>query len=151
MKKFTGLKKNGNSSTSKKSFFETNNQPQIYVPPNYAYAIVDTDSRKELEYRDLIKLENDEDVWSASFARELHQIAQCTEEINGTNTIYFVPHRKIPHGRRVTYSRICVNFLPKKDDLCCTRLTVGGDRIHYPWKKVCTQQDSPRRNYSSTQ
>ena len=110
MKTFIGLQKFGNPPLSNKSTFETNNQPQIYVPPNYAYAIVDPESGKELEYRDLIKLEKYKDVWSASFTRELHQLAQGTEEINGTNTIYFVPHSKIPHGRRVTYGRICVNF-----------------------------------------
>ena len=51
---FTGRKKFGNPPLSNKSTFETNNQPQIYVPPNYAYAIVDPGSGKELEYRDLI-------------------------------------------------------------------------------------------------
>ena len=135
MKTFTGIQKFGDTSLSKKSTFKTNNHPQIYAPPNYAYAIVDPDSGKELEYRDLIKLEKYKDVWSASFARELHQLAQGTNEINGTNTIYFVPHNNIPHGHRVTYGRICVNFRPQNDDPYRTRVTVGGDRIHFPWNK----------------
>ena len=131
MTTFTGPRKFGDPPLSNKSTFETNNQPQTYVPPNYAYAIVDPESGKELEYRDLIKSEKYKDVWSASFARELHQLAQGTNEINGTNTIYFVPHRKIPHGRKFTYSRICINFRPQKEKPYRTRLIVGGDRIHY--------------------
>ena len=116
MKTFTGPRKFGDPPLSNKSTFETNNQPQTYVPPNYAYAIVDPESGKELEYRDLIKWGKYKDFWSASFARDMHQLAQGTDEINGTNKIYFVLHSKIPHGRRVMYGRICVNFQLQKDN-----------------------------------
>ena len=34
--------------------------------------------------------------------------------------------------RDVTYGRVVVNYRPKKDDLYCTHLTVGVDRVHHP-------------------
>ena len=132
MKTFSGPQNFGNPPLSNKSTFETNNQPQTYAPPNYAYDIVNPESGKELEYRELIKLRKYNDVWLASFAWELHQLAQGTDEIDDTTTIYSLPHSKIPHGRRVAYVHIYVNFGLQKEDPYRTRLTVGGDRIHYP-------------------
>ena len=43
----------------------------------------------------------------------------------------------MPKDRKVTYGRICVNYRPQKADPYRTRLTVGGDRIDYPWDKSC--------------
>ena len=135
MKTLTEPRKFGDPPLSEKSTFETNNQPQTYVPPNYSYAIVDPNSGKELEYRDLIKLEKHKDIWSASFSQDLYQLEQGTTGINSTDTIFFVPHSKIPPGIKVTYGRICINFRPQKDDPYHTRLTVGDDSIDYPWEK----------------
>ena len=50
VKTFTGPRKFGDPPLSNKSTFEANNKPQIYIPTNYAYYIVNTDSGKELEY-----------------------------------------------------------------------------------------------------
>ena len=54
VKTFTQHRKFGDPPLSDKSKFETNNQPLTYVPPNYAYAIIDPNSGNELEYRNLI-------------------------------------------------------------------------------------------------
>eukprot|EP00804_Cyclotella_cryptica_P024856 CCRYP_020557-RA/>CCRYP_020557-RA protein AED:0.45 eAED:0.45 QI:0/0/0/1/0/0/3/0/298 len=54
--------------------------------------------------------------------------------VQGTNTIVFIAKDDIPIDRRrdVTYGRICANFRPEKDDPHRVRLTVGGNRIHFP-------------------
>lgn len=105
------------------------------LPPYFANTILDPDSGKELEYRHLIKMDKYKEVWSASFARELYQLAQGNETIKGTDTIFFIPRSKVPPGRKVTYGRIVVDYRPQKDDPNRTRLTVGGDRLEYPWNK----------------
>ena len=47
----------------------------------------------------------------------------------------FRKYQDIPADRRkdVTYGRVVVNYRPQKEYLNRTRLTVGGDRIKYPW------------------
>ena len=46
VKTFTGPRKFSDPPLSNKSTFETNNQPQTYVTPNYVYAIVNPESGK---------------------------------------------------------------------------------------------------------
>ena len=54
-------------------------------------------------------------------------------QVKGTNTIFFIPKNDVPLDRwqDVTYSRVVVNYRPDKDDPYQTRLTVGGNRLHY--------------------
>ena len=54
--------------------------------------------------------------------------------LKGTNTVFFIPHAKVPMGRQkdVTYGWICVNYRPQKDEPHRTRLMVGGNLINYP-------------------
>ena len=106
-----------------------------FVPLDFANAIIDPENGKQMEYRHLIRDPRYREVWSASFAREVQQFAKGNEKINGTDTIFFIPKGKVPKGRRVTYGRIVVDYRPQKDDPHRTRLTVGGDRIDYPWDK----------------
>jgi hypothetical protein len=41
----------------------------------------------------------------------------------------------MPSHKQATYGRICCNYHPQKDELHCTQLTVGGDRITYTGNK----------------
>ena len=61
-----------------------------YVPPYLANAIICPDTGKDLESRHLIKIEKHKEVWSASFAKELNQLAQGNGNIKGTNIIHFI-------------------------------------------------------------
>ena len=124
-------------------------EPNQYIPLYLANAIVYPYTGKELEYRHLIKIEKHKKVWSDSFAKELHQLAQGNEKIKGTNTIYFIKSSTVPKDRTVMYGRICVNYRPKKEDPYRTRLTVGGDRLDYPWEKCVKQQDYKRQKSCS--
>ena len=66
------------------------------------------------------------------FSDELGQISQGIIDILGTDTIWFICRSALPKGYTVTHGRICVNYCHKKKDSNRKRLTVGGDRSHYP-------------------
>ena len=63
------------------------------------------------------------------------RLAQGIRDIKGTDTITFIQKADIPNDRRkdVTYGRIVVSYRPQKLEQHRTRLTVGGDRINYPF------------------
>ena len=48
------------------------------------------------------------------------------------NTIVFISNYKVPAGRTVTYGIIVAKIRPQKAETHCTRLTVGGNSIHFP-------------------
>ncbi len=52
----------------------------------------------------------------------------------GTNTIRFISHQQLPAGRFPTYGRLVVLVRPNKDDMYRVRLTVGGDKVDYPFE-----------------
>jgi hypothetical protein len=52
----------------------------------------------------------------------------------GTNTIAFISKAEVPADRIPTYGRIVVSVRPQKAEPYRTRLTVGGDRIDYPFE-----------------
>ena len=71
----------------------------------FAGAIIDSDTGKSLEYRDLIKHDKYRDIWEKSYANELGRLAQGIRDIPGTNTIIFIRRSDIPKDRLkdVTY------------------------------------------------
>ena len=105
------------------------------IPPYFANAIIDPETGDALEYHQLIKRDEYKQRWMASFTKELQQLAQGNNDIKGTDTIFFIPKHQVPTGRKVTYGRIVVDYRPQKADPYRTRLTVGGDRLEYPWDK----------------
>ena len=56
-------------------------------------AILDPDTGKQMEYRDLQKHEKYKTIWTKSFTKELAQLAQGLRDIGGTNTIFYQIHR----------------------------------------------------------
>jgi hypothetical protein len=110
------------------------NNSALHSPTGlFAGAIVDPETGKQLEYRDLIKNAKYEKTWIQAFIKELDQLAQGKCGVKGTNTIFFIHKSKVPKGRKVTYGRIVVDYRPHKADPNRARLTVGGDRIEYPY------------------
>ena len=71
-----------------------------------------------------------------SFANELGRLAQGIRDIEGTDTIDFIPYSDVPTDQTVTYGRIICTYRPQKDEKQRTRLTVGGNHI------VCLFDDS---------
>jgi hypothetical protein len=78
----------------------------------------------------------DSDIWTKSLTNEWGRCAQgisksrpATEKIVGNNTIFFIPPKKVPAGRKVTYSTFVCTMRPGKAEPCRIRMTVGGDKL----------------------
>eukprot|EP00957_Ditylum_brightwellii_P170370 12967817-Ditylum_brightwellii.AAC.1 len=100
-----------------------------------ANAIIDEETGRSLEYRELITKPQYKKQWTHSLANELGRLAQGLKRgIKGTDTIIFTPFEELPHERRkdITYGRIVCDYRLQKNEPNCTCLTVGGDRINYP-------------------
>ena len=106
-----------------------------YLPSNHhqANGVVDPLTGQVQEYRHLLK-GSEKDIWTKSFANELGRLAQGvgTRMPSGTDTIFFIDKKQVPHDRTVTYGRIVATIRPQKTETHRTRLTVGGDRLDYP-------------------
>ena len=69
-------------------------------------------------------------VWVKAYANDLGRLAQgVNERITGANTIFFIPHRDVPSGRKVTYGKKEVSIRPNKAEKYCVQLTVGGEKL----------------------
>ena len=98
-----------------------------------ANVVIDLTTGASLEYRHLVKGPT-KSILGNSFANEIGRLAQGvgTRMPSGTNTIFFIPKGKVPTGRTVTYGRIVAKIIPQKAKTHRTRLTVGGNLIHFP-------------------
>ena len=96
---------------------------------NFACAILDEETGKSLEFRQLIKLDKYRAIWMKSFANELGRLAQGIRNIPGTDTIDFISFADVPESEAVTYGRIVCMFRPQKEEPNRTRLTVGGNLL----------------------
>ena len=99
------------------------------LPENFANAILDEETGRSLEFRQLIKLDKYRDIWMHSFANELGRLAQGIRDIEGTDTIDFIPFSDVPQNETVTYGRIVCMFRPQKSEPNRCRLTVGGNLL----------------------
>ena len=82
----------------------------------FSNVIIDEDTGKSLEYRDLVNMEKCHNTWTTSFANELGRLAQGIREVPGTNIVFFIPKSDIPKDRRkeITYGKIVVSYIPHK-------------------------------------
>ena len=124
-----------------------NLQEQIW----FAGAILDPDTGKQLEYRDLIKHNAYQTTWTKSFTKELAQLAQGLKNIQGTNTIFFITHKDVLKNKTVTYGCIVVDYRPQKADPHRTRLTVRENLIQYSHDVTTPTCYSTRRFQHQTQ
>ena len=101
----------------------------------FAGSIIDNVTGESMEYRNLIKSDKHRAIWEHSLANEIGRVAQGIRNIKGTETIFFIPKSEIPKDRfrDVTYGKIVVSYRPQKTEKHRSRLTVGGDRINYPF------------------
>ena len=101
-----------------------------------AGAVLDPKTGELMEYRHLIKKPEYVETWTNANAKEIGRLAQGVPGVvKGTNTFHFMSYDDIPADRKsdVTYARICCNLRPEKEDPYRVRITVGGDRINYPF------------------
>ena len=101
----------------------------------FAVAIIDHETGKALEYRDLIKIDKHRDTWSKSLANEIRRLAQGIREIVGTNTMFFVRKSDMPKSRwrDIMYVHMVVAYRLHNTKPHQSRLTVGGDSINHPY------------------
>ncbi len=108
-----------------------------------ACPVLDANSGKLLEHRQLRKHPDYKEVWDKSYANELGRLCQgvgtnpdnpSMKQINGTDTFRVIHYQEIPADRRldVTYTRVVCEVRPQKQDPNRTRITIGGNRICYP-------------------
>ena len=94
--------------------------------------VLDTDSRKLLEYRHLLKSKHKE-IWSNECSKEFARLCQgqAQDDTPFTNTIFFISPHDLPPGKKPTYLRICADYRPQKKDPYQTGFTIGGNLIEY--------------------
>ena len=97
-------------------------------------SLIEQESGKSLEYRQLIQHPKHKHVWNKSMSNEIGRLTQGNDRVSGTNTMFFILYDNIPQHRRkdVTYAKIVVDYKPHKKEKERTRLTVGGNLINYP-------------------
>ena len=100
------------------------------LPKYFYYSVINEETGKTEEYRHLIKGTNAA-TWRKSFANELGRLTQGVGDRmkSGTETLFFIRRYQVPDVRKVTYGRLVVSILPKKEDTHRVRLTVGGNLI----------------------
>ena len=88
------------------------------VAKHGAYAIMDKDTGKSLEYRHLIKMPKYKHIWNDSMSNEIGRLAQDNSSVKGTETMFFITYENIPLNRTkdVTYARIVVDYRPQKQE-----------------------------------
>jgi len=101
-------------------------------------AVMDADTGKLLNYRQLMRSTKYRDAWSLSSANEFRRFANGIggRIKNPTNTIEFIFQHEVPTERLkdVTYGQFVCMVRPEKaePEPSQTRFIVGGDKINYP-------------------
>ena len=101
-----------------------------------AISVMDADTGKLLNYKQLMQNPKYKKKWITSSVNEFGRLANG---VGGrikkpTNIIKFIRRSDIPKDRRkdVTYGSFVCNVRPEKEEQERTRFVVGGDRINYP-------------------
>ncbi len=100
--------------------------------------VMDQDTGKLLNYRQLMNSPKYKKAWSLSAANEFGQFANgiggCIK--NPTNTIKFISQHKVPADRKkdITYGQFVCLVRTKKAEHNQMQFTVGSNRINYPGK-----------------
>ena len=100
-----------------------------------ALAVMDAETGKVFNYRQLMQSTKHKEKWSKSSANEFGRLANGVGgRIKGTNTIKFIQKRDVPSNRMkdVTYGQFVCCIRPEKAEKHRTRFVVGGNKINYP-------------------
>ena len=100
-----------------------------------ALAVMDRDTGKMMNYRQLIRNPKYKEVWAKSSANEFGRLANGVGgRLKGTNTIKFITERQGPKNRLrdVTYGQFVCSVRPEKEEKERSRFVAGGDRVNYP-------------------
>jgi hypothetical protein len=103
-----------------------------------ACAVIDEETGKLMEYRDLLKDPKHRETWSRAAANEHGRLfnrvgknADGTQRVKGTNACHWILKSQVPKGKRVTYARTVVAVRPKKEGINRVRIRVEGNLLEY--------------------
>ena len=115
----------------------TTNFVQKQVKLLLAQPVLDPNTGKYLEYRDLLKHPDEKfrKLWIEAMCKELGRLAQGYKNGEATNCIEFIHPSQIPSNKKPTYARIVAELREQKADPHRIRITVGGNLIYYPHDK----------------
>ena len=103
----------------------------LFLTPR-ANHIFRPDGKKETI--DTILHGSDRKIWTQSLSNEWGRLAQGNDNgVHCTNTIDFITRQEVPHGREITYATFVLDYRPLKTEPYRVRITVGGDRLTYPF------------------
>jgi hypothetical protein len=105
---------------------------------HHAMAVMDANTGKLFNYRQLMRSVRHRQAWSLSSANKFGRLANGIggRIQNPTNTIEFICQHEVPteQMKDVTYGQFVCTVRPEKAEPNRTHFTVGGDRINYPGK-----------------
>ena len=106
-------------------------------PPHWALHgnAFNPDTGKIAQYPELSRC-SEGPLWQRGNSQEIGRLAQGLGEldptIKGTNTMFFIDHKAVPKGRKITYLNVISAYRPEKKDPHRVRWTCGGDQVGYP-------------------
>jgi hypothetical protein len=115
-----------------------------FIPDKQEYkyranAVINEETGKSMEYKDLLKDPKYREDWSRAAANEFGHLfngvgknADGTQRIVGTNTCHWIRRSQVPRGKKVTYARTVVAIRTEKAEQKRVWITAGGDRLDYP-------------------
>jgi len=119
-----------------------------------AMTVMDADTGKLLNYRQLMRITKYRQAWSISSANEFGRLANGIggRMKNPTNTIKFIFQHKIPteQMKDIMYGLFVCTVRPEKAEPNRARFTVGGERINYPGKVATPTVEMLVAKFSST-
>jgi hypothetical protein len=80
-------------------------------------------------------------LWKRGFGNEVGRLFQGINDIQGTNTCFFVEPKNIPKTRQITYGKIVCDYKPHKKEKERVRLAVGGDKLDYSGEVATSTAD----------
>jgi hypothetical protein len=114
-----------------------------FIPDQQEYkyracAVINEETGKSMEYRDLLKDPKHRETWSRAAANEHGKLfngegknADGTQRVKGTNTCRWIKKSQVPKGKRVTYARTVVAVRPEKEEINRVRITVEDNLLDY--------------------
>jgi hypothetical protein len=103
-----------------------------------ACAVINEETGKSMEYRDLLNDPKHREILSRAAANEFGRLfngvgnnADGTQRVKGTNTCRWIKKSQVPKGKRVIYARTVVAVRLKKEEINRVRITVGGNLLEY--------------------
>jgi hypothetical protein len=111
------------------------NAARCSFPVEILSAVLDVDTVMLLEMQRLLLNPKFKEIRGKLYTTELGCLAQDIPGVSkGIDTILFIGRDKIPitHLKDITNRRVCVSYLPEKDDPNHTLLTISGNRVNFP-------------------